>query len=61
MRTAPSRACAPARVLVSKLDRLAMTDNSGVQQNNDGSTTYFISVINPGNSDVEFHFRGAAL
>jgi hypothetical protein len=37
------------------------TANFGVQQNSDGSTTYFLSVVNPGNSDVVFHFRGAAL
>jgi hypothetical protein len=26
-----------------------------------GSTTYFISVINPESNDVEFHFRGSVL
>ncbi len=37
------------------------SENAGVQQNSDGSTTYFISVINPGSSPAEFHFRGSAL
>jgi hypothetical protein len=37
------------------------TDSPGIEQNSDGSTTYFVSVINPGSTDVEFHFRGAAL
>jgi IgA peptidase M64 len=37
------------------------TDTPGIQQNGDGSTTYFISVINPESNDVEFHFRGSAL
>jgi hypothetical protein len=36
-------------------------DGPGVQQNGDGSTTYFLSVINPGTNDIEFHFRGSAL
>lgn len=36
-------------------------DSLGVQQNGDGSTTYFLTVINPGTSDVEFHFRGSTL
>jgi hypothetical protein len=33
----------------------------GVQRNGDGSTTYFLSVVNPGPGTVQFHFRGAAL
>jgi len=37
------------------------TDTPGIQQNGDGSTTYFISVINPESNDVEFHFRGSTL
>lgn len=37
------------------------TDLSGVQHNGDGSTTYFISVINPGTGAVTFHFRGSPL
>jgi hypothetical protein len=35
-------------------------DSPGVQRNPDGSTTYFLSVINPGASDIVFHFRGSA-
>ena len=36
-------------------------ESPGVQQNGDGSTTYFLSVVNPTGNDVEFHFRGSAL
>ena len=35
-------------------------DSPGVQRNPDGSTTYFLSVINPSASDIVFHFRGSA-
>jgi hypothetical protein len=36
-------------------------DTPGIQENGDGSTTYFISVINPESNGVEFHFRGSVL
>ncbi len=35
--------------------------NPGVQMNNDGSTTYFITVINVGPYPVEFHLTGNAI
>ena len=37
------------------------TESPGIQRNADGSTTYFLSVVNPGTSDVVFHFRGSSL
>ena len=33
----------------------------GVQMNNDGSTTYFITVRNVGPFAVQYHFRGNAI